>query len=93
MKVSCWKDKADDNVCDAIITVTDNDKTWTFEKGALRSGGNAYFADYDCTIPIVKKGPWSIRKWPKEFPNDKKKEVLKAINLTLPQGCCGACLE
>jgi hypothetical protein len=42
----------------------------------------------------VDYGPWSVWEWawPAGFPEKHKQAVIDAINLEIPQGCCGGCV-
>jgi len=79
------------NLCsngDLVIII--DDVEWKFPDGCLESGGSVTFdADWNSD---VSSGPWSINKWPKNFPENLKEIVLEAINDQIEYGCCGGCV-
>ena len=78
------------NLCGGTLVVTVDDKVWTFPDYCLSSGGGVSFTvDWE---EIVTQGRWSIDDWPIGFPEDKKDNVLKAINNEISWGCCGGCV-
>lgn len=61
---------------------------YVFPEYCLNSGGSIGFSwDYNVT-----KGPWTITKWPKDFPENLKDKVLEKVNNEIPWGCCGGCI-
>ena len=78
-----------DALCESHITAYIDGKP--FILNCLQSGGSFSFDDrYNV---IVEKGPWTIYRWPKDFPSEYKAEVLHIINDELEWGCCGRCVE
>ena len=76
------------------VTVTGKllNKTWTFPSNCLSSGGSVSFDSH--WNEIVTQGDWYIyeNRWPKEFPDEYKKDVIEEINKVIPKGCCGGCV-
>lgn len=75
------------NLCsgDLEITITESktekaNKTWFFGDVLTTEGGGIW------------EGPWAIKKWPDDFPDELKNEVIKAVNMDIVSGCCGGCL-
>jgi hypothetical protein len=79
----CW--------CETTFNVFIDNELYIFPNHCLESGGVAFIDDN--YKPVIEKGPWRIQDWPNNFPEDRKLELLKRINLDLEQGCCGACIE
>jgi len=76
--------------CSGTFTVEVDGEKWFFGGGALITGGNVSFDEN--WSEHVEEGPWRIGIWPEDFPEDKKWEVLEAINEEIPWGCCGGCV-
>jgi hypothetical protein len=77
-------------LCFGQLIVTIENTKWEFPQHCLGSGGSVYFDDD--WEDHVEEGPWTITKWPKGFPEDKKEDVANAVNEYLPWGCCGGCV-
>ena len=78
-------------LCESEISVHILGETYEFPKFCLESGGKCY---YDGNYSIVtERGPWTIKKWPVNFPPGYKSDVLKQLNEMLPWGCCGGCVD
>jgi len=83
------------NLCRGQLFITTPDGIrWDFGRFSLKSGGCAYFKDYDYYEDVIEHGPWTIKEWPKDFPEDEslRRWVLCEINVKIEQGCCGGCL-
>jgi hypothetical protein len=78
------------NLCSGNLVVTIDGKRWDFPKYCLVSGGGVGF-DKDW-LEEIDTGPWTVREWPYNFPENHKKAVLTAINEQIPHGCCGGCV-
>lgn len=76
------------NLCRGYLVVKVDGKVFEFNRHALTSGGSI-IADYS-GIPT---GPWIVWPWPESMPEDRKQEVLDAINDYVPWGCCGGCIQ
>lgn len=62
---------------------------YDFGKHCLSSGGSVSF-DEEWNAEVTE-GEWSVT-FQKDFPSELCEEVEKAINETIPWGCCGGCL-
>lgn len=83
-------DGAYPNLCSGQLVVTIGGKRWQFPSYCLVSGGNVSFdANWS---EHVSQEPWTISKWPEEFPEQQKAAVTRAINEEIPWGCCGGCV-
>lgn len=80
------------NMCSGKLIVTVDGVRHVFGPHALCSGGSAWI-DIDAN-EVVSKGKWSINpnSWPERFDPSVRKAILKAINDTVPHGCCGGCI-
>ena len=78
------------NLCSGDLIVIIDDKEWIFPPYCLSSGGYVTFDD-DWNEE-VGNGPWSISKYPKDFPENLKKVVESAVNEKISWGCCGGCV-
>lgn len=78
-------------LCLGRLKITINGTPWEFPRPSLISGGRTYFTN-NYSEAQIEEGPWKIRDWPDNFPEEYKEAVLEAINNELPQGCCGGCL-
>lgn len=77
-------------LCMGHLTVVIDGKEWDFGKYVLISGGSVVRndeGDFD-----VSEGPWSIKEWPKGFPEDLKETVIEKVNEEIRPGCCGGCI-
>ena len=68
------------NLCRGNLVVFLDGKKWKFPQYCLSSGGH-----HD------PPRPWSVKEWPKGFPDDQKWRVVDAVNEKLGCGCCGGC--
>lgn len=78
------------NLCSGQLVVTINEKKWEFPNYCLSSGGSVWF-DGDWS-EHVEDGDWSIREWPKGFPEKYKEAVTDKVNEEISHGCCGGCV-
>ena len=78
------------NLCSGDLIVTIDGKEWKFPKYCMVSGGSVWF-DNDWGEHVTR-GPWSIDKWPEDFPYEFKNKVIDAINDEIHHGCCGGCV-
>jgi hypothetical protein len=78
-------------LCESELTVFIGKVMYVFPPFCLVSGGDCYFNEFYSIV--TDKGPWSINNWPKDFPEERKAEVLKELNEILPWGCCGGCVD
>jgi len=77
-------------LCMGELIVWIGNKKYNFPSYCLSSGGSVSFDEN--WIEQVDSGPWTIREWPKYFPEEYKKKVLKKINKEIKWGCCGGCV-
>lgn len=78
------------NLCSGTLVLRVNGELVTFSPYALCSGGSVSFdADWQ---EEVSQGLWSVREWPKDFPEKLKLEAIYVINDYIPHGCCGGCV-
>lgn len=77
-------------LCHGHLVVTIDGVVWDFGDFSLSSGGCVWFDDD--WGEHVEEGDWDIIEWPEGFPEELKEEVLNAINLEIPHGCCGGCV-
>jgi hypothetical protein len=63
---------------------------YDFGDSCLTSGGCVSF-DGDGNAEKTEGG-WDISKWPKDFPEQYKGDVLYRINEEIRPGCCGGCV-
>jgi len=77
-------------LCSGSLVVFIDGKEWRFPDYCLSSGGYVEFDDD--WHEDVGEGPWSVSKWPKDFPDGLKSIVLEAINDNIEHGCCGGCV-
>lgn len=78
------------NLCSGRLIAVIDGAQWIFPEYCLSSGGSVYFKEN--WEEVVTSGPWSITRWPPDFPEDLKKPVLDAVNAEVPHGCCGGCV-
>ena len=72
------------NLCSGDLTVTVDGQRYMFPDYCV-------WFDEDWNERVETVG-WSINQWPENFPEELKSPVLKAINETIPHGCCGGCI-
>ena len=78
------------NLCSGNLVVIIDGKRWEFPEYCLVSGGSVSFTeDWE---EIVTSGEWQITEYPKDFPEDWKDAVIKAVNESIRKGCCGGCV-
>jgi hypothetical protein len=78
------------NLCSGQLIVTIGKKRWKFPSYCLLSGGSVWFDDD--WGEHVESGEWSVSEWPDRFPEDRKADVIDAINSSITLGCCGGCV-
>lgn len=76
-------------LCFGKLSVTIDGREWKFPSNCLSPGGQVGF---DEGMSFVKKGPWEIDQWPKDFPEILKLHVIHAVNEQVEWGNCGGCL-
>ena len=77
------------NLCSGNLTVIIDGKEWDFGE-CLESGGSVSFDDE--WNEYVSEGEWSIGRYPTDFPDELKRDVLEAVNNNIEHGCCGGCV-
>lgn len=77
-------------LCMGHLKVWIGDKLWDFGEYCLSSGG-CIKRDDDWDM-WAEQGKWDIVQWPNGFPEELQSEVLDAVNLEIPWGCCGGCI-
>lgn len=90
MKITIKYDGAYPCLCMGRLFVIIDGVEWDFGEYCLDSGGNVSF-DEDWTERVTT-GPWSISRWPENFPGNLKEKVLDAVNDNISYGCCGGCV-
>ena len=83
-------DGAYPNLCGGKLAATVDGQRWVFPDYCMSPGGSVSF-DEDWS-ETVTQGPWSICGWPPLFPEDKKAELLDAVNSQVEWGNCGGCV-
>jgi hypothetical protein len=78
------------NLCSGTLVVKARGRVWEFERHSLSSGGTVSF-DGEWNEEVTS-GNWSIRNFPKEFPEDLKEEVVQLVNDHVSEGCCVGCI-
>lgn len=78
------------NLCSGELVVIIDNVEWIFPEYCLASGGDATYHNNYGTV--ITRGPWSISKYPKNFPDNLRSVVEDAVNDSIPQGCCGGCI-
>lgn len=91
MKIKIKYDGAYPNLCSGQLIIYIGRKKYEFPDYCLSSGGSAG-VDHTTWDSFCTKGPWSIKEWPQEFPNELKESVTEAVNSQIPLGCCGGCI-
>ena len=76
------------NLCSGHLEVWINGKYYDFGTHCMHSGGGVF---YDYEEIEVTSGEWSVR-FPKDFPEEYKNELLEKINEEVEWGCCGGCV-
>lgn len=69
------------NLCSGKLVVAIDGVIWDFPEDCMISGGS-----------FESAGPWKIKDWPKDFPENLKSSVLDGINEIVEWGCCGGCI-
>ena len=77
------------NLCRGILILRLDGKELVFPKCCLSSGGST---NYKSENNKITTGPWSITKWPKDWPRHLNPRANKLVNGHIPMGCCGGCL-
>ncbi len=90
MKIEVKYDGEYPNLCSGHLTIVIDGKTWKFPNYCLSSGGGVGFDDD--WHEIVTTGVWYITEYPENFPEELKPDVLNAVNMEIPHGCCGGCV-
>jgi len=91
-RITIEYDGAYPNLCSGHLIVYVDSIKWNFGSHCLSSGGYVNF-DEDWNED-VGDGPWSVKSWPKGFPEDAelRRSVVSAINDNIEWGCCGGCV-
>ena len=90
MKIEIKYDGEYPNLCSGQLIVIIDGKEWIFPNYCLSSGGSVSFDEN--WNEEVTEGEWSIREYPKDFPEELKDIVLYEINNAIYHGCCGGCV-
>ena len=79
-------------LCMGQLKVWIGETLYDFGKHILITGGRIC-KDKDCNM-WAEKWTWSINRdnIPENFPEDRIEDLLREINNTIPQGCCGGCI-
>lgn len=67
------------NYCRGQLRIGIEGKVFDFPHGSLSLDTSVYL------------NPWTVTKWPSDFPDNQKEHTVKAINDTLRHECCGGC--
>lgn len=67
------------NYCRGQLIICINGKVFDFPQGSLSLDTSVYL------------NPWTVIKWPHDFPDKCKDEAVRVINDTLKHECCGGC--
>ena len=78
------------NMCAGVLVLSVDGEDVEFPSHSLSSGGSVWFDD-DWSEHI-DQGPWSINRWPQEFPVELRSQAVKLVNKNVPFGCCGGCV-
>lgn len=78
------------NLCSGELKMKLDGKIIVFPTYCLSSGGSVSF-DKDWNEE-VEQGDWTIREFPKGFPEELKEYATELVNQNIPQGCCGGCV-
>lgn len=89
MNISIEYDGDFPNLCAGTLIVHVDDKTWNFGR-ALLTDGCAWIDEN--SEAQVDTGPWSLKDYPDDFPEEYLEALLEHINKTIPWGCCGGCI-
>jgi hypothetical protein len=79
------------NLCGGTLIIIIDNVEFIFRNYSLVSGGSCWMSG-DYRDSGTRQGQWSINRWPDNFPEEYKEEVLNEINKQIPYGCCGGCL-
>jgi hypothetical protein len=90
VKIKIEYDGSYPNLCRGKLFIIIAGKKWEFPDYCLSSGGSVSFDDE--WNENVASGPWLIKEWPKDFPDEFKDSVTEAINSEIRWGCCGGCV-
>jgi len=97
MEIEIKYDGSYPNLCSGnlFVTITGSDikranKEWDFGAHNISSGGGVWFDDE--WSEHIDDGEWSIDKYPENFPEELKNDVLEAVNSEIEHGCCGGCV-
>ena len=83
-------DGAYPNLCSGRLVLAIDGVPVVFPENCLSSGGSIDFDD-DWNEGVLK-GEWGISAYPKDFPEDLKKQAVALVNENVEQGCCGGCI-
>lgn len=74
------------NLCSGTLILSLDGREIQFPDYCIASGGS-------CTKSCrIKKGEWSITKYPEDFPEELKDRAIELVNENVPHGCCGGCI-
>jgi len=77
-------------LCAGVLCVTIDGTEYDFGCSSVASGGSVTFDD-DWNEHIYS-GPWTVTKWPENFPEQFRFATVAAINDQISHGCCGGCV-
>ena len=78
------------NLCSGQLVLAIDGVPVTFPSYCLSSGGCVSFDD-DLNENI-SEGEWDISNYPKDFPEELKREAVALVNENIEHGCCGGCV-
>lgn len=78
------------NLCSGVLVLRLDGNLIRFKSHALSSGGSVWFDEH--WSEHVEDGPWSISKFPTNFPEELKAEAVRLVNENVRCGCCGGCV-
>lgn len=78
------------NLCSGRLVMRLDGKQIVFPSFCLSSGGSVSFDEkWD---EEVTQGEWTIKEFPKGFPEELEYLAEKLVNENIEQGCCGGCV-
>jgi len=77
-------------LCGGQLTLTIENIVWKFPILCLESGGEC-IRNKNKTEKVTH-GKWTIKKYPKNFPEKLKQCAEDAVNSNIRFGCCGGCI-
>ena len=79
-------------LCTGQLIVMINGSYYDFGKRGIATTGS--YGLMDNFEEFFEDGPWEIKKWPDNFPEQYKNRVIELVNKVIPWGCsiCGGCI-